>query len=132
MLILLDNFGNLVGDTLYTHAWLLVIGRNLGRGDHMALLIFELLLNTTVEEERDVRILLRLCMHINTETYDLRSFVLTSNVGLLDALFSEPLSKDVGHGLRRERDGEGEFLVVAGHGGDVLRSHVSLGLNPRR
>ena len=98
----------------------------------MALFRLELLLHSAVEEERDVRILLRLCMHINTETYHLRSFVLTSNVGLLDALFSEPLSKDVGHGLRRERDGEGEFLVVAGHGGDMLRSHVSLGLNPRR
>ena len=44
---------------------------------------------------------------------------------LLNSLFGEPFGKDVGHSLRRESDGEGEFLVVARHGGNVLHVKVS-------
>lgn len=45
----------------------------------------------------------------------------TSDVGLLDAMFPEPLGKDVGHGLRREGHGEGELGVVGRHGGNTLK-----------
>lgn len=46
---------------------------------------------------------------------------LTSDVTLLNALLGEPFSQDVVHTSGRERNGEGEFGVVPGHGGDVLR-----------
>lgn len=44
---------------------------------------------------------------------------------LLDALLGQPLGKNVGHGLGRESDGEGELLVVTRHGGDVLEDNFS-------
>ena len=46
-------------------------------------------------------------------------------MSLLNTLLTEPLSKDVGHGLWWESDGEGEVLVVAGHGSNVLHIEVS-------
>ena len=101
--ILLYDLSNLVCDTLDAHRWLFIVGRDLGRRDHVALLVLELLLNTAVEEERDVRVLLGL-----------------GDMCLLDALLSEPLREDVRHRLGREGDGEAPLLVVAGHGGDVL------------
>jgi hypothetical protein len=55
-----DNLGNLLSDTLDTHLRVLVVCRHLRRGNHMALLVLELLLNASVEEESDVRILLGL------------------------------------------------------------------------
>jgi len=54
----LDNFGNLVGDTLDTHLGLLVVSSDLGGGDHVSLLALELLLDTTVEEEGNVGVFL--------------------------------------------------------------------------
>jgi hypothetical protein len=53
----LDDFGDLVGDTLDTHFRLLVISSDLGGGDHVSLLALELLLDTTVEEEGNVGVL---------------------------------------------------------------------------
>ena len=72
----------------------------------MSLLILELLLDTAVEEERDVGVLLRL-----------------GDMGLFDALLGKPLGEDVGHGLGWESDVEGELGIVARHCGDVLTSN---------
>jgi hypothetical protein len=58
----LDNFGDLVGDALDTHFRLLVVSGDLGGGDHVSLLAFELLLDTTVEEEGNVGVFLGLCL----------------------------------------------------------------------
>jgi hypothetical protein len=57
----LDNFGNLVCDSLDAHFGLLVISSDLGRGDHVSFLAFELLLDTSIEEEGDVGVFLGLC-----------------------------------------------------------------------
>lgn len=38
---------------------------------------------------------------------------------LLDTLLAKPLGENVGHGSRRESNGEWEFSVVSGHGGNV-------------
>jgi len=40
-------------------------------------------------------------------------------MALLDTLLTEPFGKDVGHGSRRESDGEWELSIVSSHGGDV-------------
>lgn len=45
---------------------------------------------------------------------------------MLDALGTEPLGENVGHGLRREGNVEREFGVVAGHGGNGLRMSVRM------
>ncbi len=60
ILACLDDLGNLVRNGLDAHLRLLVVGSNLGRRNHDALLARVLLLNTAVEEESDVRVLLRL------------------------------------------------------------------------
>lgn len=44
----------------------------------------------------------------------------TGDVSLFHALLAEPFGEDVGHGLGRESDREGELGVVARHGGDML------------
>ena len=41
------------------------------------------------------------------------------NMALGNMLFGQPLSQNVGHGLRGEGDGEGEITLVLGHGGDM-------------
>ena len=56
----LDELCDLVGNTLNTHLRLLIVSRYFRGGDHSPLLSRELLLDTTIEEEGDVRILLRL------------------------------------------------------------------------
>ena len=56
--IALDNLGNFVSDTLDAHLGLLVIRVDFGRRHHVTCLSLELLLNTTVEEEGDVGVLL--------------------------------------------------------------------------
>jgi hypothetical protein len=53
----LDDLGNLVGDTLNRHLGLLVVGGDLGGGDHVSLLALELLLDTTVKKEGNVGVL---------------------------------------------------------------------------
>jgi hypothetical protein len=88
-------------------------------------LVFELLLDTAVEEEGDVRVLLGFCID---ETLDkvIRGarWRLACDVALLDALLGEPFSQDVGHTGRRESDRERELGVVPGHGGDVLEMEI--------
>jgi hypothetical protein len=53
----LDDLGNLVRDTLGIHLGLLVVCRDLGRGDHLSVFVFELLFHTSVEEKGDVGVL---------------------------------------------------------------------------
>jgi hypothetical protein len=60
VLVRLDNLGDFVGDALHAHLGLLVVSGDLWRGDHESLLLVELLLDTAVEEERDVGVFLRL------------------------------------------------------------------------
>lgn len=104
ILVLLHQLGHLVRHALHAHLRLLVVRRHLRARDHEPLLVLELLLDAAVEEERDVRVLLRLC-----------------DVRLLDPGLGERLREHVRHRLWWERDGEGELRVVLGHGGDVLR-----------
>jgi hypothetical protein len=58
----LDDFGDLVGDTLDTHFRLLVVSSDLGGWDHVSLLALELLLDTSVEEEGNVGVLFGFCL----------------------------------------------------------------------
>lgn len=53
----LDDLGDLVGDALGVHLGLLVVRGHLGRGHHFPVFVFELLLDTSVEEESDVGVL---------------------------------------------------------------------------
>jgi len=101
-LVLANALGHLLANTGGAHLRVLVVGGNLGRGDHVAHLTRELLLNTTVEEEGNMGVLLRL-----------------SNVALLNVLLAEPFSEYVTHVLRGEGNGEGVVSLVLGHGGDV-------------
>jgi hypothetical protein len=57
----LDDFGNLVCDSLDAHLGLFIVRGDLGRGDHVSFLAFELFLDTSVEEEGDVGVFLGLC-----------------------------------------------------------------------
>lgn len=97
-----DALGHLLADGFGAHLGLMVVGRNLGRRDHIAHLARELLLDTSVEEESDVRVLFGL-----------------GDVALLDVLLAEPLGQHVAHVLRGEGNGEGVVGLVLGHGGDV-------------
>jgi hypothetical protein len=57
----LDDLGDLVGDALGAHLGLLVVRRDLGRGDHFPVFILELFFDTAVEEEGDVGVLFGFC-----------------------------------------------------------------------
>lgn len=56
----LDNFGDLVCDSLDAHLGLFVVCGDLGGRDHVSLLALELLFDTSVEEEGDVGVFLGL------------------------------------------------------------------------
>lgn len=101
-LALANAVGHLLANTGGAHLRVLVVCGDLRRGNHVAHLTGELLLNTTVEEESNVGVLLSL-----------------SNVALLEILLAEPFSEDVTHVLRREGNGESVVGLVLGHGGDV-------------
>jgi hypothetical protein len=101
-LALLDALTKLVGDGHGAHLGLLVVGGDAGRGDHVSVLVVELDLDTAVEEEGDVGVLLGL-----------------GDVALVDLLLGEPLGEDVVHGLGSKGEGEGVVGLVAGHGGYV-------------
>lgn len=58
MLALLKDLDNLLSDTVNTHLRVFVVRGNLGRGNHVSLFVFELLLNATVEEKRYMCVLL--------------------------------------------------------------------------
>lgn len=98
----LDLLGNFITNSSSRHLGFQVVGGDLGRGNQVTVLTVELGLGTSVEEEGDVGVLLGL-----------------GNVALGDLLLGEPLSKNVGHGLGREGDGEGEVALVLGHGGNM-------------
>ena len=55
-----NALGHTVGDGGGTHLGVQIVGGHLGRGDHVAVLAGELLLDTAVEEEGDVGVLLGL------------------------------------------------------------------------
>jgi len=117
----LHDLGDLVGDSLHAHLWLLVVCGDLGRGDHVSLLAAELLLDTTIKEECDMRILFRLWRQelVGMKRYTEKGGR-TSDVCLLNVLFGEPLCENVGHGLRWECNREGEGGIVPRHSGDML------------
>lgn len=104
-LVLTDTLGHLLTNTSGAHLRVEVISGHLGRWDHVADFTGELLLDTAVEEEGNVSILLSL-----------------SDVALLKVLLAEPLSQNIAHLLRRESNGESVVGLVLGHGGkgDVL------------
>lgn len=58
-LVLSESLAHLVADVGGAHLGVLVVCGDLGRGDQVALLARELLLDTAVEEEGDVGVLLR-------------------------------------------------------------------------
>lgn len=108
-----DALGHLLANASSAHLGVLVVGGDLGRGDHVAHFTRELLFDTTVEEECNVSVLLGL-----------------GDVALLDVLLAEPLGEHVTHVLRGEGNGEGVVGLVLGHSSDadVLRvGEVSLG-----
>jgi hypothetical protein len=59
---LLHDLRDLVRDGLHAHPRLQVVRRDLGRRDHVPLLVVELRLDAAVEEERDVRVFLGFCV----------------------------------------------------------------------
>lgn len=104
-LLLVHALAHLVGNTILGHLGCLIVGRDRLVGRHKILigvtgLERENLLNTTVEEESHVSVLLGL-----------------SNVDLLDVLLAEPLGQHIVHALWLEADGEGVLELVLGHGG---------------
>lgn len=106
-LLLVHTLAHLVRNTILRHLGCLVVGWYRLVGGHKILigitsLESEDLLNTTIEEEGDVSVLLGL-----------------SNVDLLDVLLAEPLSQHIVHALRLEADGEGVLELVLGHGGEA-------------
>jgi hypothetical protein len=106
-LLFVHALAHLVGDTILGHLGCLIVGGDRLVGGHKILigvtgLERENLLNTTVEEECDVSVLLGL-----------------SNVDLLDVLLAKPFSQYIVHALRLEADGEGVLELVLGHGGEA-------------
>lgn len=106
-LALTKTLDNLLGDTVGAHLGSLVVGGDALVGGHKILALVtdlerEHLLNTTVEKEGDVGILLRL-----------------GNVNLLDALLAQPLGKHIAHVLGLESNLEGVVDLVLGHGDQV-------------
>lgn len=102
--LLAETLHDLVGNTIGRHLRGLVVGRNgLVGGNEILTLVTDLkredLLDTTVEEEGDVGVLLGL-----------------SNVDLLNALLAKPLSQDIVHALGLESNRKGVIALVAGHG----------------
>ncbi len=95
----LNPFAKLLGNSHGAHFRLEVVCGYLWRRHHLTLFVLKLLLDTTVEKEGNVSILLRL-----------------SNVTLLYALLSERLCKDIVHSLRWKSDRECVLGVVCGHG----------------
>ena len=82
----------------------------------MSLLAIELLLDTSVEEEGDVGVLFGLCL---VSHHLLEHEVTYRQCDTADTLLTKPFGKDVGHGSRRESNGEWKFAIVSSHGGDV-------------
>lgn len=101
-LALADTLSNLLTHSGSAHLRLEIVCGDARRGDHIPLFTGELLLDTTVEEKGNVSVFFGL-----------------GDVALLDALLSEPFSKNVAHMLRRESNGELVIRLVLGHGGDV-------------
>lgn len=104
-LALTNALRHLITDGGGAHLGVKVVGGHSGRGDHVTNLTRELLLNTTVEEESNVRVLLGL-----------------GNVALREVLLAQPFRQNIAHVLRREGNGECVVGLVLGHGGegDVL------------
>lgn len=100
-LVLTNSLSHLGTDTGSAHLGVEIVGGHTRRGDHVADLARELLLNTAVEEESDVGVLLSL-----------------GDVALRVVLLAQPLGQDVTHMLGRESNGEGVVRLVLGHGGD--------------
>lgn len=106
-LLLAHSLAHLVGNTILRHLRSLVVGRDrLVRGNEILVGVTGLeredLLNTTVEEEGNVGVLLGL-----------------GDVHLLNILLAEPLSQHVVHALRLEANGEGVLELVLGHGSEA-------------
>ena len=57
MLILPDDLCDFIRNALYTHLRQLVVRRNFWRIDHVSFFPFELLLDASVEKERDMCVL---------------------------------------------------------------------------
>ena len=103
-LLLAQTLDNLVGDAIGRHLRGKIVGSDgLVGGNQILRLVAglerERLLNTTVEEEGDVSVLLGL-----------------SDVDLLNVLLAEPLGKNVTHVLGLESDLERIVDLVLGHG----------------
>lgn len=97
-----NALAELVGNRHGAHLGLQVVRCYLGRWHHLALLIFKLLFYTTVEEEGDVGVLLRLC-----------------NVTLLHALLAKCLRENIRHTLGLKGDVECVLGVIRSHGREV-------------
>lgn len=98
ILAVCDPLSKFLGNRACAHFRVQVISGHLGRRNHLPVFSRELLLNTAIEEESDVRVLLGL-----------------GNMALLDVLFGEPFGKDVIHELRRESNGECVVRLVLCH-----------------
>ena len=116
-LLLSEALDNLLGNSGSAHFGSLVVRRNtLVGGDEILRLVTgferEYLLDTTVEEEGDVSVLLGF-----------------RNVDLLNVLCTEPLSEHVAHVLRLEGNLEGEVELILGHRnqGDLRKGEVGQG-----
>ena len=60
MLVRPDDLRDFIRDALYTHLGQFVIRRDFGRINHVSFLPIELLLDASIEEERDMCVLFRL------------------------------------------------------------------------
>lgn len=100
--LLRDPLCQLVSDRAGTHLRIEVICGDLGRGYHLSDFARELLLDTAVEEEGDVRI-----------------FFCFRNMALLHVLLAEPFCHNIAHVLGWESDWEWVVSLVLGHRCDM-------------
>mmetsp|Transcript_544 Transcript_544/g.3855 ORF Transcript_544/g.3855 Transcript_544/m.3855 type:complete len:297 (+) Transcript_544:1131-2021(+) len=97
-----NGLAHFICNSLGTHFWLKIVGRDFWRWHHAALLIFELILFTSIEKKCNMRVLLRL-----------------RHVELLESLLRDPFRQGVFHLLRRKYGIHRKL-------GFILREHVNL------
>ena len=84
----------------------------------MSLLVLVLLLDTAIEKESYVSVLLRFFTVSAQSTFEYQ--YLTGDVGLLEAFLGYPLCEYISHGLRRECSFEREVCAIARHRRNTL------------
>ena len=116
LLVLAHDSSYFFRDAVHAHLRLQIVSRDFWRVDQVPLFVLELLLDAAVEEERHVRVFLRLCVRWSVcmgAGGVRRRRRRTGDVRLLDVVLCEPFSKHVRHRLWRVGYREREIGIVA-------------------